>query len=111
MRQIGFEGGGHLMMATKNGLVKKTPLSAYKRPTKGGIIAGRCDASSLIFPPPFQRHQQTAQHYSVLDLQHDPLTPICTWPLCEPAVRSVAVCAHQIQCAAGVPSRKRKVSR
>ena len=26
-------------MATKNGVVKKTPLSAYKRPLKGGIIA------------------------------------------------------------------------
>jgi DNA gyrase subunit A len=28
-----------LVMATKNGIVKKTPLSAYKRPLKGGIIA------------------------------------------------------------------------
>lgn len=29
----------YLMMATKNGLVKKTPLSAYGRPKRGGIIA------------------------------------------------------------------------
>ncbi|MCA9217557.1 MAG: DNA gyrase subunit A, partial [Planctomycetales bacterium] len=28
-----------LMMATKSGLVKKTPLEAYSRPKKGGIIA------------------------------------------------------------------------
>ncbi len=28
-----------LLMATKNGLVKKTPLSAYGRPRRGGIIA------------------------------------------------------------------------
>ena len=28
-----------LMMATRNGLVKKTPLAAYGRPMKGGIIA------------------------------------------------------------------------
>ena len=29
----------YLIMATKNGLVKKTPLSQYGRPRKGGIIA------------------------------------------------------------------------
>ena len=29
----------YMMMATKNGLVKKTPLSDYGRPRKGGIIA------------------------------------------------------------------------
>ena len=29
----------YLIMATKNGLVKKTPLSKYGRPRKGGIIA------------------------------------------------------------------------
>ncbi len=34
-----FDETRFLIMATKNGLVKKTPLSAYKRPTKGGIIA------------------------------------------------------------------------
>ena len=35
-----FSAEGHyLMMATKNGLVKKTPLSAYGRPRRGGIIA------------------------------------------------------------------------
>jgi len=35
-----FSAAGHyLMMATKNGLVKKTPLSAYGRPRRGGIIA------------------------------------------------------------------------
>jgi DNA gyrase subunit A len=31
--------GHFLMMATKNGLVKKTPLEAYSRPKRGGIIA------------------------------------------------------------------------
>ncbi len=31
--------GYFLMMATKRGLVKKTPLDAYSRPKKGGIIA------------------------------------------------------------------------
>lgn len=34
-----FDDQHFLMMATKNGIVKKTPLSAYKRPMKGGIIA------------------------------------------------------------------------
>ncbi len=34
-----FDETRFLIMATKNGLVKKTPLSAYKRPQKGGIIA------------------------------------------------------------------------
>ncbi len=31
--------GNYLVMATKQGLVKKTPLEAYSRPKKGGIIA------------------------------------------------------------------------
>lgn len=31
--------GHFLMMATKKGIVKKTPLEAYSRPKKGGIIA------------------------------------------------------------------------
>ena len=35
-----FDQPGHfLMMATRDGLVKKTPLEAYSRPLKGGIIA------------------------------------------------------------------------
>ena len=35
-----FDAADHfLLMATKNGLVKKTPLSSYGRPRKGGIIA------------------------------------------------------------------------
>ena len=34
-----FDDQRFLMMATKNGVVKKTPLSAYRRPMKGGIIA------------------------------------------------------------------------
>lgn len=33
------EPGRYLMMATRSGLVKKTPLVAYGRPMKGGIIA------------------------------------------------------------------------
>ncbi len=31
--------GQFLVMATKKGLVKKTPLDQYSRPKKGGIIA------------------------------------------------------------------------
>ena len=34
-----FEPGYHILMATKNGLVKKTDLMAYSRPRAGGIIA------------------------------------------------------------------------
>jgi DNA gyrase subunit A len=34
-----FEPGYHVLMATKNGLVKKTELMAYSRPRSGGIIA------------------------------------------------------------------------
>jgi len=34
-----FEPGYHIIMATKNGLVKKTDLMAYSRPRTGGIIA------------------------------------------------------------------------
>jgi DNA gyrase subunit A len=33
-----FEGEFYLLMATKNGLVKKTPLVDYSRPREGGII-------------------------------------------------------------------------
>ncbi len=35
----GFESGKNIIMATKNGLVKKTDLMAYSRPRLGGIIA------------------------------------------------------------------------
>ncbi len=34
-----FEPGYHIMMATRNGLVKKTDLMAFSRPRVGGIIA------------------------------------------------------------------------
>ena len=34
-----FEPGYHVLMATKNGLVKKTELMAYSRPRAGGIIS------------------------------------------------------------------------
>jgi DNA gyrase subunit A len=34
-----FVAGHYLMLATRKGLVKKTPLEAYSRPKKGGIIA------------------------------------------------------------------------
>ena len=34
-----FQPGNFLIMATRKGLVKKTPLEAYGRPMKGGIIA------------------------------------------------------------------------
>ncbi|MBW2309481.1 MAG: DNA gyrase subunit A [Deltaproteobacteria bacterium] len=35
----GFEGGMYVVMATKKGLVKKTPLAAYSRPRATGITA------------------------------------------------------------------------
>jgi DNA gyrase subunit A len=35
----GFDEGKYVVMATKNGLVKKTPLSAYSRPRATGITA------------------------------------------------------------------------
>jgi DNA gyrase subunit A len=34
-----FEPGYHVLMATKNGLIKKTDLMAFSRPRSGGIIA------------------------------------------------------------------------
>ena len=34
-----FEPGSHILMATKNGLVKKTDIMAYSHPRTGGIIA------------------------------------------------------------------------
>jgi DNA gyrase subunit A len=37
----GFNEGKYIVMATKKGLVKKTPLSAYSRPRAGGITALR----------------------------------------------------------------------
>lgn len=38
-----FDDVRHLVMATRNGIIKKTPLSAYSRPQKGGIIAIKLD--------------------------------------------------------------------
>ncbi|MBD3674477.1 MAG: DNA gyrase subunit A [Planctomycetaceae bacterium] len=38
-----FEDDRYLIMATKKGIVKKTSLSAYSRPMKGGIIAIKLD--------------------------------------------------------------------
>jgi len=38
-----FDKGRYLLFATRRGLVKKTPLSAYSRPRKGGIIALKLD--------------------------------------------------------------------
>jgi DNA gyrase subunit A len=38
-----FDDQHHLVMATRAGIVKKTPLSAYSRPQKGGIIAIKLD--------------------------------------------------------------------
>lgn len=37
-----------LMMATRNGTVKKTALSAYSRPMKGGIIAIKLDEGDVL---------------------------------------------------------------
>ncbi len=38
-----FDAVRQLLMATRNGIVKKTPLNAYSRPKKGGIIAIKLD--------------------------------------------------------------------
>lgn len=38
-----FDDQHYLMMATRNGIVKKTDLKAYSRPLKGGLIAIRLD--------------------------------------------------------------------
>ncbi|MFA6078205.1 MAG: DNA gyrase C-terminal beta-propeller domain-containing protein, partial [Candidatus Omnitrophota bacterium] len=44
-----FEEGKFLMMATRNGLIKKTDLTAYSHPRKGGIIGiGLEDKDELI---------------------------------------------------------------
>lgn len=44
-----FEEGKFLIMATKNGLIKKTALTEYSRPRKGGIIGiGLEDGDALI---------------------------------------------------------------
>jgi len=44
-----FEGGGYVFMATKRGFVKKTPLSAFSHPRRGGIIAvGLQEGDELI---------------------------------------------------------------
>jgi DNA gyrase subunit A len=34
-----FEGGGNIVIATKNGIVKKTELSEFSHPRRGGIVA------------------------------------------------------------------------
>ena len=44
-----FDSGGHVLLATRNGIVKKTELQAFSNPRSGGIIAlGVEDADSLI---------------------------------------------------------------
>jgi DNA gyrase subunit A len=35
----GFDEGGYVILATRNGLIKKTDLAAYSNPRRGGIIA------------------------------------------------------------------------
>ncbi len=45
----GFEAGRYIMMATRNGLVKRTDLMRYSRPRSGGIIAlNLADGDELI---------------------------------------------------------------
>jgi DNA gyrase subunit A len=39
MAVAAFEPGNHILMTTRNGLVKKTDLMAFSRPRSGGIIA------------------------------------------------------------------------
>ena len=36
-----FDAGGHVLLATRKGIVKKTPLRAFSNPRTGGIIALR----------------------------------------------------------------------
>ncbi|MEX0716541.1 MAG: DNA gyrase subunit A [Planctomycetaceae bacterium] len=43
-----FPENRYLMMATRHGIVKKTALSAYARPLKGGIIAIRLDEGDQL---------------------------------------------------------------
>lgn len=43
-----FDDVRHLVMATRNGIIKKTPLSAYGRPQKGGIIAIKLDDGDAL---------------------------------------------------------------
>ncbi|MBR9677574.1 DNA gyrase subunit A [Candidatus Woesearchaeota archaeon] len=43
-----FDDNHYLLMATKNGVIKKTSLSAYSRPRKGGIIAINLDDNDQL---------------------------------------------------------------
>lgn len=43
-----FEGDRHLIMATRRGLVKKTPLADYSRPRQGGIIGINLDDGDTL---------------------------------------------------------------
>jgi DNA gyrase subunit A len=43
-----FEGAYHLLMATRRGLVKKTPLEDYSRPKQGGIIGISLDEGDTL---------------------------------------------------------------
>lgn len=43
-----FDSQRFLMLATRNGTVKKTPLSAYSRPKQGGIIAIKLDEDDAV---------------------------------------------------------------
>ena len=43
-----FDDERYLLMATQNGIVKKTALSAYSRPMKGGIIAIKLDGEDRL---------------------------------------------------------------
>jgi len=43
-----FDAGGHLLMATRRGLVKKTALQEYSRPRSGGIIGISLDEGDML---------------------------------------------------------------
>jgi DNA gyrase subunit A len=43
-----FDAGGHLIMATRRGLVKKTALEEYSRPKSGGIIGISLDEGDTL---------------------------------------------------------------
>jgi DNA gyrase subunit A len=51
-----FEGEYHLLMATKNGLIKKTPLQDYSRPKQGGIIGINLEEGDMLISVCLVKH-------------------------------------------------------
>src|SRR5262245_31698833 len=44
----GFDSGGHVLLATRNGIIKKTELSAFSNPRPSGIIALSVEEGDLL---------------------------------------------------------------